>query len=144
MQGVGASLGISTISYKALVEWGYHFSIYSQIKIGIGGEWKNKDTLAYRSPFAQATFHYTLYTNHKDLFLNILAGPIVHYASYSDAFIKLEESNFNAGLIVGGEAELFLTRNIELIASGGPTIFFLKNKYGRLGYLISIGLKFNF
>jgi len=144
MQGVGASVGISTISYKALAEWGYHFSIYSQIKIGVGGEWKNKDTLAYRSPFAQATFHYTFYTNYRNLFLNMLAGPLVHYASYSDEFIKLKESNFNVGLIVGGEMELFLTSNIELIASGGPTILFLKNKYGRLGYVLSIGLKFNF
>jgi hypothetical protein len=144
MQGVGASIGISTISYKALAEWSYHFSSYSQIRIGVGGEWKNKDTLAYHSPFAQATFHYTLYTNYKDLFLNMLAGPLVHYTSYQNKVINLKETSFNVGLVVGGEVELFLTSNIELIASGGPTILFLKNKHGRLGYLISIGFKFNF
>ncbi|MHB9147572.1 MAG: hypothetical protein ACYC2U_04020 [Candidatus Amoebophilus sp.] len=144
MQGIGAGVGISTISYKALVEWGYHFSSYSQIKVGVGGEWKNKDTLAYRSPFVQATFNYTFYTNYKDLFLNMLAGPLVQYTSYQNKVINLKETSFNVGLIVGGEIELFLTSNIELVASGGPTILFLKNKYGRLGYVLSIGLKFNF
>jgi hypothetical protein len=144
MQGIGASVGISTISYKALAEWGYHFSSYSQIRIGVGGEWKNKDTVAYHSPFAQATFHYTLYTNYKDLFLNILAGPLVHYTSCQNKIINLKETSFNVGLVIGGEVELFLTSNIAFTASGGPTILFLKNKHGRLGYLLSIGLKFNF
>lgn len=144
LQGIGASVGISSMGYKALAEWGYYFSIYSQIKIGVGGEWKNRDTLIYRSPFVQSTFNYTLYTNYKDLFLNILAGPIVHYASYQDTLIKLKESNFNVGVFVGGEIELFLIDNIALITRGGPTVYFLKNKYGRLGYLFNVSLQFNF
>ena len=41
-QGIGLHGGIIAAGYKGMLEWSYHFLTDLQLKVLLGGEWKNK------------------------------------------------------------------------------------------------------
>ncbi len=143
-QGMGLQFGISSIGYKGILEWSYLFLTDLQLKICLGGEWKKKETSSYQSIFLQPALSYTVASNDKNLYLNILGGPILAYIQYKENKLNSNQSNFNVGIALGGEVELFLMNNLELLFGGGPVVFLLKDAYNRVDYYLTVGLKVNF
>jgi hypothetical protein len=144
-QGLGIHGGIVPIGYRVMGEWSYHFLTDLQMKIWLGGEFKNKETLSSKSIIFQPSVAYTTFTNDTNFYLNLLLGPILIYGKYKDE--KLPEKDdwkFNVGLNLAGEIEFFLTSNLTIVLDGGPTFYFLKDDYGRWDAFLTAGLKFHF
>ena len=133
-QGLGVDGGIVPAGYRGMAEWSYRFLTDLQMKIWLGGEWKNKKTRSSKSIIFQPSVAYTTFTNDTNLYLNLLLGPILIYGKYKDEKLpEKEDWKFNVGLNLAGEIEFFLTSNLTVLIDGGPTFYFLKDDYGRCG-----------
>ena len=143
-QGIGLHGGIIAAGYKGMLEWSYHFLTDLQLKILLGGEWKNKETLTWKAIVFQPMLAYTTVSNDTNFYLNLLLGPVLNYGKYTEARTKKDDWKFNIGLTLAGEIEFFLTNNLILLCDGGPIVYFLKDDYGRFDYYITVGFKINF
>ncbi len=146
LHGIEANAGITAIGKALAIEWCYYFSPCWQIKAGLGVEVDKFTDNAYRSIFTQPVLAYTIFTNHRNLFFNMLGGTKLHFERYQQKKKKEKEydSNFNIGLVPGIEIELFLMRRFEVLLSGGSRIFLLKSPYGKVDYFPSLGVRFPF
>ena len=144
LHGIEANAGITAIGKALAIEGSYYFSPCWQIKAAIGGEVDKFTDNAYRSIFTQPGLAYTIFTNYRNVFLNILGGANLHFECYRPKNQKQNCTNFNIGLALGGEIELFLIRRFEALLAGGARIFFLKSPYGKIDYFLSLGGRFSF
>lgn len=155
MRGLGLFGGLASIGPIVGLELSYQFLLSSHFKILSGIEWKDQDYVTYRSLFLQPTVYHTFFTNYHNFCLNMGGGLILTYIKRYDEKVdrgtqnddkKFDKgkSNFNAGLVLGGEIELFLAKTLEINLSGGPIVYLFKDDYDRISYYLSLGLKFNF
>lgn len=144
LHGIEFNAGIAAMGKSLAMDWSYYFSPCWQIKAGLGVEVDKFKDNAYRNIFTQPVLAYTLFTNHRNLFFNILGGTKLHFERYRLKKKKEYDSNFNIGLVLGGEIELFLMRRFEVLLSGGSRIFFLKSPYGMLDYFLTLGFRVSF
>ena len=144
LHGIEANAGITAMGKALAIDWSYYFSPCWQIKAGIGGEVDKFTDNAYSNIFTQPGVAYTIFTNYRNVFLNILGGANLHFESYRPKKQKEDCSNFNIGLALGVEIELFLMRRFEALLAGGSRIFFLKSPYGKVDYFLSLGVRFSF
>jgi hypothetical protein len=82
LQGIEANAGITAIGKALAIEWSYYFAPCWQIKAGIGAEVDKFTDNAYRNIFTQPVLAYTLFTNHRNLFFNMLGGTKLHFERY--------------------------------------------------------------
>ena len=144
LHGIEANAGITAMGKALAINWSYYFSPCWQIKAGIGGEIDKFTDNDYRNIFTQPVLAYTIFTNYKNVFLNMLGGANLHLEWYQPRNQKEHCTNFNIGLALGGEIELFLIRRFEALLAGGSRIFFLTSPYGKVDYFLSLGLRFSF
>ena len=144
MQGLGLQVGKASIDYKVKAEWVYHFSANVQAKLAIGGGLaKPKDAL-YKNLLLQPTIGYTLASNGRNWHFNLLGATNLTYTRYQENRLESTHKNFNVGLLVAGEVEVYIVRNLVLVLQAGPTLYFLKTPYKKLDYHLSIGLRMDF
>lgn len=144
LHGIELNAGITAVGKSLVVDWSYYFSPCWQIKAGIGVEVDKLKDNAYRNIFTQPILVYTILSNHRNLFFNILGGTKLHFESFRPKHNKERNHNFNAGLVLGGETEIFIANNFEILLSGGTRMFLLKTPYGNLDYFLNLGLRFSF
>ena len=72
LHGIEANAGITAMGKALAIEGSYYFSPCWQIKAGIGVEVDKFTDNAYRSIFTQPGVGYTIFTNYRNIFLNIL------------------------------------------------------------------------
>ena len=144
LHGIEANAGITAMGKALAIDWSYYFSPCWQIKAGIGGEVDKFTDNAYSNIFTQPVLAYTMFTNYRNVCLNILGGANLHFESYRPKKQQEGCTNFNIGLALGGEIALFLIRRFEALLAGGSRIFFLKSPYGQVDYFLSLGVRFSF
>ncbi|HAN49846.1 MAG TPA: hypothetical protein DCQ08_02395 [Amoebophilaceae bacterium] len=146
LHGIEVNAGITAMGKSLAMDWSYYFFPCWQIKAGLGAEVDKFKDNAYRNIFTQPVVAYTLFTNHRNLFFNILGGTKLHLERYRLKKKKEKEydRNFNIGLVLGGEIELFLMRRFEVLLSGGSRIFLLQSPYGMLDYFLTLGFRISF
>jgi hypothetical protein len=115
MQGLILSAGMTSLGYEALLAWSYHCSPVLQIKSYVGLQWQNRKHSRFKNIFLQPQIGYTIFSNDAYLYLNILAGPVFSYNYYQEQKLADAKSNFNVEVKLGGETELFLVKNIEVL-----------------------------
>jgi len=105
-----------------------------KFRAGLGVEVDRFPNSSFQIFFTQPVFAWALYTNYKNVFLNVLGGANFHLNSRRN-------TRFN---VLGGESELFLFGQLVILLSGGPRYFLLKNDYGNFGYFLNIGIRVGF
>ena len=138
LQGVEANAGMVAIGPFGSLEWSYCFSSNWQAKAGLGGVWIKKNEAVYKAIFTQPVLLRTLVSNHRNFFLNALLGTNLVCESVKKGY------QFNVGMALGGELEVFLIHRLAFLCSGGYRLFFLKSPYGRSDYFLGAGLRFSF
>jgi len=144
LHGIELNAGITAMGKSLAMDWSYYFSPCLQIKAGLGVEVDKLTDTTYRNVATQPVLAYTLFSNHSNLFFNVLGGTKLHFESYRLKKKKENDSHFNIGLVLGAEIELFLMRRLEVLLAGGSRIFFLKSPYGRLDYFLGLGFRISF
>lgn len=146
VKNIGIHAGFASMGKALSIDHSYHFAPHWQIKVGLGAEVDKLKNNAYRSIFTQPVFGYMLYSNHKHWFFTVLGGAKFHVEYHRPKKKDKEKSTHsgNIGLVVGGETELFLVKNVSLALSGGLRMFLLKSPYGRTDYFLNMGLKIGF
>ena len=63
-------------------------------------------SITYKIFFLQPTTVYTLFSNKRHCYVNMLGRGLLSYEHYQEQRQKKERHNFNVGLLTGGELEL--------------------------------------
>ena len=144
LHGIEANAGITAIGKACAIDWSYYFTPCWQIKAGLGAEINQFQDNAYRNIFTQPVVAHTLFTNYNNVFLNVVGGASLHLESYWHKKQQKSNNNFNIGIVLGGELELFLVRHWAALLSGGSRIFFLNSPCGKMDYFLSFGMRITF
>ena len=142
--GLELNAGIAAIGKFLTLEGSYYLSSCWQTKLGLGAGMEKSKSITYKIFFLQPTIVYTLFSNKRNCYVNMLGGGLFSYEHYQEQRQKKERHNFNVGLVMGGELELFFLYRYELLLAAGPRVFFFDNPYGRLDYYLSLGLRLTF
>jgi hypothetical protein len=137
-------VGESSLGWIGGMEWSYQLSFLGSVRILSGMEWKNERLSSFRGGFLQPMYFRTVWTNYDRLILNLGVGGITNYNKIFDQKSTKPYSGFNVGVVLGGEVEIFVLGAIELVFSGGPILYFLKDPFERFSYYVNAGIKFNF
>ena len=144
LHGIEVNTGITAMGKSLAMDWSYYFSPCWQIKAGLGVEVDKLTESTYRNIATQPVVAYTLFSNRRNLFFNMLGGTRLGFERYRLKKKKEPESHFNMGLVLGAEIELFLWRRLEVLLSGGSRVFFLNSPFGKVDYFVSLGFRISF
>jgi hypothetical protein len=144
LHGIEINAGITAMGKSLAMDWSYYFSPCWQIKAGLGVEVDKLTDTTYRSIATQPVVAYTLFSNRRNLFFNMLGGTKLGFEKYRLKKKEEDDSHFNMGLVLGAEVELFLFRRLELLLAGGSRVFFLESPFGKVDYFLSLGFRISF
>lgn len=125
------------------IEWSYWFFPSSQFKLlgGYGWSTRSKSSLQL-----QPMIYQTVYTDYDIFSLNIGIGGTLRYKEGKSKGVKQGRAatTFNAGIVLGGEIEVFVVKALELTLAGGPIVNILKEgKDDMVTYYLVAGIKIN-
>ncbi|MHA7877733.1 MAG: hypothetical protein ACX93T_02275 [Bacteroidota bacterium] len=144
MQGIGINAGITSIGRSLDVDWSHYFSLHCKLKAGLGVELDSVKDNTYKNIFTQPVITYTVASNYRNWFLNVLGGAKLHFESHRSQKREAQYSTGNMGLVIGVETELFIAKNFEILLSGGGRMLMVKTPYGNLDYFLNLGLRYAF
>ena len=141
IQGIALKAGIAAIGKYLAMDWNYFFAPAWQIKLGIGAAWAMESQHNDYNLFTQPAGGYTLLSNQRNLFLNILGAGVLSYAWQQRVNQQQQPSYLNIGLLVEAELEVFILRHWALVLAVGPQFFVFNTRVGRLDYALSLGVR---
>lgn len=144
LHGIEVNAGITAMGKSLAMDWSYYFAPRWQIKAGLGVEVDKFTNTTYRNIATQPVIAYTLFSNRRNLFFNMLGGAKLSFERYRLKKKKEDDSHFNMGLVLGAEIELFLLRRLEVLLAGGSRVFFLKSPFGKVDYFLNLGFRVSF
>jgi hypothetical protein len=144
LHGIEVNAGITAMGKSLAMDWSYYFAPFWQIKAGLGEEVDSFTKSTYRNIATQHVVAYTLFSNRRNLFFNMLGGAKLSFERYRLKKKKEDDNHFNMGLVLGAEIELFLLRRLEVLLAGGSRVFLLKSPFGKVDYFLSLGFRISF
>ncbi|XWN34672.1 MAG: hypothetical protein ROO73_03575 [Roseivirga sp.] len=119
----------------------YHCSSALKGQLAFGLATRRQKNKIWLQGFMTPSLLYLLWTDHKQCFLSLQAGPLIAYR-WQQAPRK--RGHFHVGLLVGLEGELFLYRSFSISLEIAPCYYLLKSPYPPLDYILTLGLSYTF
>lgn len=138
-KGIELNAGFTLKGQYAALGYSQYFAPKLYGKILLGYENAKVTDIKVGSEFLDLTLNYTLFNVSKVLYVNGTAGGTMHldtYKNYEPAGTK-----FNYGLLLGAEAEIFLSPRFVLLINGRQSLLF--GYHQNLAYG-GVGLKYIF
>lgn len=145
MKGIGLQGGRTAFGGEGIFVVDYYFSPQWKLSVALGREADTFKYYKYQSFFLQPLVGYTLYKHPKYFVFRALGGINLQGASLptKKQMRQGEERTYesNIGLVGGGEIELFLTKHISSVLSGGLRRFYWEACGSKNDYFLHLGFR---